>query len=115
MTRVKRGVISLKRRRNVLKEAKGYRFGRRNKEREAKQAITRAGVNAYTHRKDKKGVFRALWNIKINASVREHDLSYSRFIDALKKNSVGLNRKILAELAEHNPEIFKRVVESVKK
>ncbi|MEX0933903.1 MAG: 50S ribosomal protein L20 [Candidatus Paceibacterota bacterium] len=115
MTRVKRGVTSIKRRRNILRQAKGYRFGRGNKEREAKQAIIKAGMHAYAHRKDKKGDFRTLWNIKINAQIREQGgLSYSRFIDALKKRSIGINRKMLADLAEHHPETFSRIVERVK-
>ncbi|HPI24814.1 MAG TPA: 50S ribosomal protein L20, partial [Candidatus Paceibacterota bacterium] len=84
MVRVKRGIISKKRRRNVLKKAKGYRFGRSTKEREAKVAITKAGVYSFTHRRDKKNDFRRLWNIKIGAALGEYDLSYSQFIGLLK-------------------------------
>ena len=90
MTRVKRGTISLKRRRNVLKQVKGYRFGRSTKERQAREAIAHAGTHAFAHRKDKKNDFRRLWQIKISAAVVPLGLSYSKFIDALKKKSIGL-------------------------
>lgn len=114
MPRVKRGTISNKRRRNTLKDAKGYRFGRSRKEREAKVAITKAGVHAFAHRRKKKNDFRRLWNIKINAAVRQFDLSYSKFIDLLKKKNIDLNRKMLAEMAQHHPESFARLVKEVK-
>jgi len=114
MTRVKRGTISAKRRRNVLKLVKGYRFGRGTKERQAKEAISHAGVHAFTHRKDKKGDFRRLWNIKINAGVRSFDVSYSVFMGMLTKKNIGVNRKMLADLAENNPESFQRVVETAQ-
>ncbi|GMQ95036.1 MAG: 50S ribosomal protein L20 [Patescibacteria group bacterium] len=114
MTRIKRGTISLKRRRSVLKQVKGYRFGRSTKERQAKEAIAHAGAHAFTHRRDKKGDFRRLWQIKINAAVRPLGLSYSKFIDALKKKEVGLDRKVLADIAENNPEVFERIVKEVQ-
>lgn len=110
MTRVKRGTTSLKHRKNILRKAKGYRFGRSKKESQAKEALLHAGVYAFAHRRKKKGDFRQLWNVKINAAAREQGVSYSKFMDALKKKNIGLNRKILADLAEHNPEIFKRVM-----
>lgn len=113
MTRVKRGIISLKRRRNVLKQVKGYRFGRSTKERQAREAIAHAGTHAFTHRKDKKNDFRRLWQIKISAAVVPLGLSYSRFIDALKKKEIGLDRKVLADMAENNPETFKDIVKQV--
>ena len=112
--RVKKGKHAIKRRRNLLKAAKGYRHGRNQKERAAKVAITKALAYARAHRRDKKSDFRKLWNIKINAAVRPLGLSYSKFINALKKKGVILNRKILAGLAEHNPETFKKVVDFVK-
>ncbi|HEY9582863.1 MAG TPA: 50S ribosomal protein L20 [Candidatus Paceibacterota bacterium] len=112
--RVKKGKHALKRRRNLLKGAKGYRHGRKSKERAAKVAITKALAYSREHRRNKKSDMRRLWNIKINAGVREHGLSYSKFINALKKKGVILDRKILAGLAEHNPATFKRVVEFVK-
>jgi len=111
MTRVKRGIISLKRRRNVLKATKGYRIGRSKKETQAKTAISHAGAHAFNHRRDKKGDFRRLWNIRINAGVREHSTTYSKFIDMLNKKSIKLDRKILSGLAQNHPDTFKRVVE----
>jgi len=113
MSRVKRGTTSLKHRRNVLKAAKGYRIGRSTKERQAKEAIMHAGAHAFAHRKDKKGNFRRLWNIRINAGVREHDSSYSKFIHALKLKKITLDRKILSGLAQNHPETFKRILEKV--
>jgi len=114
MTRVKKGVHALKRRRSVLKQTKGMRHGRSKKERQAKEAILHAGNYSFAHRKDKKSHNRKLWNIKINAGARMLGMSYSRFIDALKKKNVALDRKILSDLAENNSEAFARVLESVK-
>ncbi len=114
MTRVKRGTISLKRRRSVLKRAKGYRFGRSKKEREARTALLHAGVYAYEHRRKKKKDFRRLWNIQINAGARTEGISYSRLIGGLAKKKIGLNRKMLADLAQHNPDIFKKVLVEAK-
>lgn len=114
MTRVKRGTISLKRRRNVLKKAKGYRFGRGTKEREAKVAIRHAGVHAFDHRKDKKADYRAMWQARINAAIRPLGMTYSRFMSQLKQKGVLLDRKVLAEIAKDNPESFKRIFEKVK-
>ncbi len=114
MPRVKRGTISTKRRRNTLKQAKGYRFGRSTKEKLAKEAISHAGRNAFRDRRNKKRSNRRLWSTKINAIVRENDLSYSKFIDKLKKNKIDLNRKVLAELAEKEPKLFEKILEEVK-
>lgn len=114
MTRVKKGVHALKRRRSVLKQTKGFRHGRSTKERQAKEALLHAGNYAFAHRKDKKSDFRKLWNLKINAGTREEGLSYSKFISSLRKNAIELDRKILADLAENNPETFKKVVAKVK-
>ena len=114
MTRVKKGVNALKNRRTVLKAAKGFRFRRSNTERAANDALMHAGAHAFAHRRDKKGDFRRLWNVRINAAVRPFGLSYSRFVDALKKKSIIQDRKTLSNLAESNPEAFKRIVESVK-
>lgn len=115
MTRVKRGTISLKRRKNVLKAVKGYRFGRSTKEREAKVAIKHAGAHAFAHRKDKKADARTLWQARINAAVRPLGMTYSRFIAALKAKNVGLDRKVLADIAKNHPEAFKRIFDSVTK
>lgn len=114
MSRVKRGTTKNKSRKNKLAQVKGYRFGRSTKKSMATEAIAHAGNHAFAHRKDKKSNFRRLWNIKINAEVRKYELSYSRFIDALNKKGIKLNRKMLADLAENNPESFKRVVDSIK-
>ncbi len=114
MTRVKRGTTSLKRRKNVLKQTKGYRHARSSKERAAREAIVHAGAHAFAHRRDKKSDFRRLWQIKIGAAVKPLGFSYSRFIGALKKKNIAIDRKILADLAEYNPDVFARVVEEAK-
>ena len=114
MARVKRGIIKNKRRKNILSMTKGYRMNRRNKEASAIEAIMHAGANAFEHRRDKKGDFRRLWNVRINAMLRENGSTYSRFIDALNKKNVRVDRKILSELAQENPETFKRIMEKVK-
>ena len=115
MPRVKRGTIANKRRKNVLSQVKGYRFGRSTKERMAKDAIAHAGTYAFAHRRDKKGDKRRLWQVQINAAVRELGMTYSKFIDALKKANITIDRKILSGLAQTNPDTFKRVVDTVQK
>ncbi len=114
MTRVKGAVHALKRRRNVLKMAKGYQFGRSTKEKQAKEALFHAGNHAFNDRRKKKGNFRSLWNIRINAAVRPHGMSYSRFIDALTKKDIQLDRKTLSTFAMEQPEVFERIVNEVK-
>lgn len=114
MTRVKKGVHALKRRRSILKQTKGFRHGRSTKERQAKEALLHAGNYSFAHRKDKKSHNRTLWNIKINAGARELGTTYSKLIDSLKKKNVLLDRKILADLAENHPSTFAKVIESVK-
>lgn len=114
MTRVKKGVNALKTRRNILRQTKGFRFGRGTKERQAYEALAHAGAYAFAHRRDKKGVARKLWNVKINAALDKEGISYSKFIGALKKKGVALDRKILATLAEHNPDIFRKVIAVVR-
>ncbi len=110
MTRVKRGIISLKRRRNVLKQTKGFHWGRKSKERFAKEALLHAGVNRFQDIRKKKRNFRKLWQIKINAAARQNGLSYNVLINKMKKAEIGLNRKMLAELAEYHPEIFAEII-----
>ena len=114
MPRVKRGKTKLKRRKKVLSQAKGYRFGRSKKEKEAKQAITRAGEHAFKHRRVKKRIARRNWNISISAGAKNLGISYSTLMGSLKKKNILIDRKILAELAEREPETFKRVVEKIK-
>lgn len=114
MPRVKGGVTSLKRRRNVLKRAKGYRHGRSKKERAAKESLVHAGKQAFAHRRDKKNDVRSLWIVRLNAAVRDNGhKSYSTFIAKLKKGGVMLDRKVLATLATENPEVFARIAKKV--
>lgn len=113
MTRVKKGVNALKTRRNVLKQVKGYRFGRSTKERQAYEAISHAGAYAFAHRRDKKGEARRIWNVRINAALGEA-MSYSKFMGALKKANITLDRKILSTIANDHPEAFKRIVAKAK-
>ncbi len=114
MTRVKKAVNALKYRRNILKMAKGYRFGRSKKEKMAQEAVFHAGTYAFAHRRDKKGDYRRLWNVRINASLRPLGLSYSKFIGALKKKNIEVDRKILSELANAYPQIFQQIAEATK-
>lgn len=119
MTRVKRGTIAHKKRERILKYTKGFRWGRKSKERAAKEALLHAWSHAFRGRKEKKRDFRALWNVKINAALRLNQLAqnkpltYGTFINALKKANVALDRKILANLAEHEPTVFKQIIEQV--
>lgn len=113
MARVKKGVNALKTRRNVLKAVKGYRFGRSKKERMAYEAIAHAGTYAFAHRRDKKGDFRRLWNVRLNSALENKGLSYSKFIGSLKKQNINLNRKMLSELAHAKPESFSRLISKV--
>ena len=114
MTRVKKGVHALKRRRSVLKQTKGFRHGRSKKERQAKEALLHAGNYSFAHRKDKKSHNRKLWNIKINAGSRELGMTYSKLIGALKRNKIELDRKILADLAENHPKTFAKILADLK-
>ena len=114
MARVKRGTISLKRRRNILKQVKGYRFGRSTKERMAREAIAHAGAHAFRHRRTKKREFRQLWTIRLNAALREGGFgSYSKFMGELKKKNITVDRKVLSALAKDHPEVFARVAKQV--
>ena len=113
MTRVKKGVNALKSRRNILKKTKGYRFGRSTKERAAQEAIFHAGAYAFAHRKDKKSDARRLWRVQMSAPLKEAGLSYSRFIDSLKKKNIVVDRKIMATLAKESPETFARMIKQV--
>lgn len=114
MPRVKRGKTHLKRRKNILSQTKGYMWGRKSKMRAAKVAILKAGVHAYRDRRLKKRVMRGLWLIRINAAARQCGLTYSRLMNGLKKADIGLDRKVLSELAVKHPNVFKAVTKSAK-
>jgi len=114
MPRVKRGTQATKTRRNLLKQTKGYRWDRKSKERPARQAVLKAGTYAYRDRRVRKREFRKLWQTKINAGARINSTTYSRLIDALTKKNIRLDRKVLADLAEHEPETFKRIIEKAE-
>lgn len=114
MPRVKRGVGHSHRRKNLLKKAKGFEGKRKSHIKLAQTAVTKAGAYAYADRRKKKRTMRGLWQVNINAAVRAEGMSYSRFMDALKKKDISLNRKVLAELAHQNPEIFTAIVKAVK-
>lgn len=103
----------MKHRRNVLSQAKGYRFGRSKKEVEAKVALRKAGAYAFAHRKDKKTDMRRLFTVRLNAALREQGVTYSVFIDKMTKKGMVINRKMLADLALNNPETFTRIVSQV--
>ena len=114
MPRVKRGVTARARHKKILALAKGYRGRRNNVFRVAKQAVMRAGQYAYRDRRTRKRVFRSLWIARINAATREHGLNYSRFIAGLNKAAIGLDRKVLAELAVNDKPAFAAIVGRVK-
>jgi large subunit ribosomal protein L20 len=114
MPRVKRGTQHVKRRKNLLARVKGFSWGRKSKIRLARPAMLKAGMYAFRDRRAKKRTFRNLWTIKINAAVRELGLSYSVFMANLKKANIALDRKVLAILAEKNPNAFAKVVDAAK-
>ena len=113
MARVKRGTTHVKSRRNLLKKAKGFKWGRKKLIRLASTAVTHAGVHAYRDRKKKKADFRHIWTVRISAALGD-TMSYSKFIGALKKQKIDLNRKMLADLAENHPSAFSAVVKEAK-
>ena len=114
MSRVKRGVTSRAKHKKVFKAVKGQYGRRKNTIRVARQAMEKAMQYAYRDRKAKKREFRSLWIQRINAGVRSEGLTYSRFINALSKSKIKLDRKVLAELAYNNPEVFKTIVKKVQ-
>ncbi len=114
MTRIKRGTMAHKRRKKIIKQAKGFKWGRNSKYRLAKEALQHAWTYAYRDRRRKKRDFRRLWQIKINAAARKYHLTYSRFINQLKKENIALDRKILAKLAEKHPAVFSKIIEKIK-
>jgi large subunit ribosomal protein L20 len=114
MARVKRSVHAKKKRRETLAAAKGYTGSRRVRYRAAKEQVRHSGVYAYRDRRDRKAQFRRLWIARINAAVRPQGLSYSRFINGLKAAGVEVDRKILADLAVHDPAAFSQLVQQAK-
>lgn len=114
MARVKRGTHHVKRRRNILKKTKGYRWGRKSKIKLAKVAALKAGAYAYRDRRVRKRDFRSLWQVRINAALRERGLKYSTFMHQLRGMGILLDRKILADLAAHHSAAFHRLIELVQ-
>lgn len=114
MPRVKRGVTARARHKKILALAKGFRGRRKNVYRIAKQAVMRAGQYAYRDRRNKKRVFRRLWITRINAAARQHDLSYSVFLNGIKKANIEIDRKVLSDMAIHDPVGFGAIVATVK-
>jgi len=114
MTRVKRGKIATKKRRKILKYTKGFRWGRKSKERAAKEALLHAWTHAFRGRKENKRNYRQMWNVQINAASRTAGITYSKLIAGLKKQKILLDRKILADLAKNEPKVFEKIVEKIK-
>lgn len=114
MTRVKRGVAASKKRKNILSDAKGYRWNRKNLKREARQAVMKAGRYARRDRRAKKRVFRALWITRLNIAVREAGLTYSQLINLMKQKSIILDRKVLSQLSIQEPKVFTKLIENLK-
>jgi large subunit ribosomal protein L20 len=114
MARIKRGVTSKARHKKILKMAKGYRGRAKNCIRVAIEKVEKALRYAYRDRRNKKRDFRSIWVQRINAAVREHGMIYSTFIAGVNKQGLGLNRKMLAEIAIHQPQDFQKIVDSVR-
>ena len=112
--RVKRGTVSHAKHKKLLRSVKGYRMTKRRLVKTAKEAYLHAGVYAYAGRKDRKSEFRKLWIIRLNASVRSLGLTYSNFINLLKKKNIILDRKILAKISLEHPKIFEKIVNKIK-
>lgn len=112
MVRVKRGIISHKKREKLLKYAKGFKWGRKSKERLAREALLHAWSYAFRGRKERKRDFRKLWQTKINAAARTNGINYGKFTASLKKKNIELDRKVLAEIAEKYPKIFTKIAEA---
>lgn len=113
MPRVKRGTTHVKKRRKLHQYVKGYKWGRKSLIRLARTAAIKAGANAYAHRRQKKRDFRRLWQVRINAFVRQYGLSYSKFMNKIKQEGVELDRKVLADLSANNPEVMDKVIQEV--
>jgi large subunit ribosomal protein L20 len=111
--RIKRGVTSRKRHKKLLKFAKGFRGNRSSLIKQAREAVIHAGADAYVGRRDKKGDMRALWITRINAALKPHDVSYSKFIAGLKAKKIELDRKILSQIANEDPKAFEQIVKKI--
>lgn len=114
MTRVKRGLSASKRRKNLLADAKGYRWKRSSLYRTAKQAVIKAGVYAYRDRRAKKRSMRSLWIVRLNTAVRELGMKYSLLIKVMADKNIEVDRKVLSQMAMENPTVFAKFVEKVK-
>src|SRR5207249_386503 len=114
MARVKRAVHARKKRREILEQAKGYYGARRKRLRVAKEQVMHSGAYAYRDRRDRKGQFRRLWITRIGAAARQHGMSYSTFMHGLKGAGIELDRKVLADMAVHDPKAFASLVETAK-
>ncbi len=114
MPRVKRGTQHVKRRKSLMKKTKGMMWGRKSKIRLARPAMLKAGVNAFRDRRNKKRSYRRLWQIRLNAALRPLGTTYSRFMDGLKKAGIGLDRKVLSQIAQSHEAVFKQIVEKTK-
>ena len=114
MTRVKRGVAASKRRKNLLEDAKGYRWKRKSHYKAAKQAVIKAGRYAIRDRRAKKRTMRALWITRLNIALREHGLKYSTFIKTMTDKKVEVDRKVLSQMAMEDPTVFTKFLEAVK-
>ncbi|OGZ61761.1 MAG: 50S ribosomal protein L20 [Candidatus Spechtbacteria bacterium RIFCSPLOWO2_02_FULL_38_8] len=114
MSRVKRGKNRTKKRKKVLDRTRGFKWRRKSVYKIAKDATRHADARSFIGRKQKKRTMRQLWQIKINAGSRQNGMPYNQFINNLKKNKIELDRKILSDIAENNPEIFKKIIEKIK-
>ena len=114
MARVKRGTTKTKKRERLLKQTKGYRWRRKSTSRAAKQALMKAWSYQYRDRRTLKRDKRRLWNVRINAAARQHGTTYSQFIASLKRSNIELDRKVLADFAENDSEVFKKVLEETR-
>ena len=115
MPRVKRGVAALRKRKKILSYTKGFQWSRKSKERAAREALLHAWSHAFRGRKEKKRNFRSLWQVKINAAAKRYNLSYGVFMHKLLAANIRLDRKVLSDLAEHEPEVFRQIIEKVSK
>ncbi len=115
MARVKRGKSAHKKRKNILQHVKGFRWGRKSKFKQAKEALAHAWTYAFRDRKAKKREFRKLWQIRIGSACQKEGMSYSSFIHKLKSKNIELDRKVLSQLAESNPDVFTKIAEEAKK